>query len=324
MKSSDDVYAVSDFTNELVADVKADGYSLRAWQTFLARSWAQSIDDIRVSPGRVRSLLRWSAVGAVIGTAIIGATFAVQDSGTAIRAGALWFPWYASTIFFVFTHLGMLDDAQGEPRTELLLPNGLSFLRLGLAPLVLWPCLSIPTHPSTTPVFAVTVVLLGLTDALDGSIARRLGVETRIGRMLDPLADVSFLGFLVVGLFAAGALPTPLLVLLLLRYPGALAGVVVLYFLRGPAPLRPTVIIRATSLVTNALLIGLALALLLRPEWLQADWVDWPLGVLYVLGGANLVHLAYRAVTWPAPASAMRLRAYLLVLASLVFLNCAA
>ncbi len=301
MKASDDVYAVSAFTHELVADVKAGGYGLRAWQVFLARSWARSIDDIRASPGRARSLLRWSGVGAVIGAGVLGLTLVDQDPGAAIRAGVLWFPWYAGTIFFLLTHVGMLDDAQGEPRAALLVPNGLTFLRLGLAPLALWPSLSVPLPRSTAPVFASMLVLLALTDAFDGWIARRWGGETRMGRMLDPLADVSFLGFLVVGLFAAGVLPTPLLVLLLLRYPGALLGVVALYFLRGPAPLHPTNIVRSTSLATTALLVGLALALLLRPELLRADWVEWPLGVLYVLGGINLVYLVYRAMTWPAP-----------------------
>lgn len=302
MTPSDDVYAVSDFTRDLVADVKAGGYRLGAWQTLLAKSWERSVDDMGASPGRTRSMVRWSFAGAIIGVSLLGLTWEIQGSNAAIRALVLWLPWYAGTIFFVLTHLGMVDDARGEPRGAMLLPNGLSFMRLGLAPLALWPCLGIPPHPSAALVFALTLVLLALTDAIDGWVARRQGVVSRMGRMLDPLADVSFYGFLVVGLFAAGVLPTALVVLLLLRYPGALVGVVLLYFLRGPVPLHPTVIVRSTSLVTSVLLIGLALALLLRPEWLRPDWGQWPLGVLYVLGGVNLVYLAYRAVTWPAPA----------------------
>ncbi len=301
MRPSDKIYAVSDFTHELVRDVKAGGYGLTAWQALLARSWARSIDDIRASPARARSLLRWSWVGAVIGAGILGLTLAVQDSGAAIRATALWLPWYAGTVFFVLTHLGMVDDARGGPRSELLLPNGLSFLRLGLAPLVLWPCSSVPTHPSTAPVFALTLVLLALTDAVDGWIARRRGVETRMGRMLDPLADVAFLTFLAVGLFAAGVLPTSLFALLMLRYPGALVGVVALCFLRGPGPLRPTVIGRATSLVTSAVLTAFALARLLQPEWLPANWIDWCVGALYLVVGVNLAYFAHRAVSWRAP-----------------------
>lgn len=298
MRPSDKIYTVSDFTHELVADVKAGGYGLPAWQALLARSWARSIDDVRASPARARSLLRWSLVGLVIGAGILGLTLSVQGSATAIRATALWLPWYAGTVFFVLTHLGMVEGTPGEPRPDLLLPNALSFLRLGLAPLVLWPCSSVPTHPSTAPVFALTLVLLALTDAVDGWIARQRGVETRMGRMLDPLADVAFLTFLAAGLFAAGVLPISLLALLMLRYPGALIGVVILYFLRGPAPLCPTVIGRATFLVTSAILTSFALARLLQLEWLPADWIDLGVAALYVVIGTNLAYLAVRAVTW--------------------------
>ena len=301
MRPNDRVYTVSDFTHELVADVRAGGYGPRAWRTLLARSWARSVDDIRASPARARSALRWSGVGAVIGAGILVLTLAVQDSGVAIRTAGLWLPWYAGTVFFVLTHLGMVDDAAGGLRAELLIPNGLSFLRLGLAPLVLWPFSIVPVHPSTAPVFALTLVLLALTDAVDGWIARRRGVETRMGRMLDPLADVAFLAFLAAGLFAAGVLPASLLALLVLRYPGALVGVVVLYFLRGPAPLRPTVIGRATSLVTSAVLTAFAVARLLRLEWLPANWIDWCVGALYLVVGINLAYLVRRAVTWRAP-----------------------
>jgi cardiolipin synthase len=300
MRPTDKVYTVSDFTHELVANVRTSGYGPRAWLTLLARSWVRSVDDIRASPARTRSALRWSGVGASIGAGLLFLTLVVQDSGAAIRATALWLPWYAGTVFFVLTHLGMVDGAPGGPRTELLLPNALTFLRLGLAPLALWPFSSVPAHPSTAPVFALILVLLALTDAVDGRIARRRGVETRMGRMLDPLADLAFLAFLAAGLFAAGVLPTSLLALLMLRYPGVLVGVLVLYFLRGPAPLRPTVIGRVTSFVASTVLTAFAVARLLRLGWLPANWIDWCVGALYLIVGINLAYLVYQAVTWRA------------------------
>jgi phosphatidylglycerophosphate synthase len=149
-------------------------------------------------------------------------------------------------------------------------------------------------------VFAATLVLLALTDVSDGRIARQAKIETRMGRMLDPLADVSFLAFLAAGLFAAGVLPSSLFALLMLRYPCALIAVVVLYFVRGPAPLRPTVIGRVAGVVTNSVLIGLALALLLRPGWLYANWIEWPVRALYLVVGVNVAYLAYRVMTWDA------------------------
>ncbi len=83
--------------------------------------------------------------------------------------------------------------------------------------------------------------------------------------------------------------------------PGALVGVVVLYFLRGPGPLRPTVIGRTTTLITSAILTALALARLLQLDWLTANWIHGCVGALYVVVGINLAYLAHRAVTWRAP-----------------------
>ena len=296
--ASDKIYAVSDFTHELIEDVARDHYSLGAWWAFLSRSWARSVDDIREAPARVRSSLRWVIVGAAIGTSVIIMAVTFHAPRVALLAATLWLPWYAGTVIFLLTHLGMVDDSSGRPHVRLLLPNALSFLRLGLAPLVMWPCLSIPTHPATAPVFASIVFALALTDVLDGSLARGSGSETRMGRMLDPLADMALATFLAIGLLRAGVLPTPLFALIMVRYPGALLGVVALYFTRGPIPLRPTAVVRATALAANIVLIVAAQALLLEPSWLPPRWIDWSLQVLYLVVVVNLVHLINRAVRW--------------------------
>ena len=295
---SDKIYAVSDFTHELIEDVARDRYRFGAWWAFLSRSWARSLDDIRAVPARVRSSLHWVIVGAAIGTSVIILAVTFHAPRVAFPAATLWLTWYAGTVFFLFTHLGMVDDSSGRPHARLLLPNALSFLRLGLAPLVMWPCLSVPTHPATAPVFASAVMVLALTDLLDGSLARGSGSETRMGRMLDPLADMAFATFLALGLLNAGVIPMALFALIMVRYPGALVAVVVLYFTRGPIPLRPTPIVRATALVSNVVLIVAALTLLLAPTWLPARWIDWSLQALYVVLAVNLAHLIHRAVNW--------------------------
>ena len=70
---------------------------------------------------------------------------------------------------------------------------------------------------------------------------------------------------------------------------------------RGPTPLRPTVIGRAAGVVTNAVLLGLALALLLRPDLLRANWIEWPVNALYLVVGVNVAYLTYQRVrTWDA------------------------
>lgn len=83
------------------------------------------------------------------------------------------------------------------------LPNLLTYLRLALIPLlVLAFYLGGPNHPEPA---AGIFVLAGLTDWLDGFLARRLNQATAFGAFLDPVADK----LMVV----------TVLVLLLHRYP---------------------------------------------------------------------------------------------------------
>ncbi len=73
-----------------------------------------------------------------------------------------------------------------------LVPNILTFGRLVLTILFLGMLLYIPQAKDITftfdAAFAVFVIA-GLTDIIDGPIARKLNVTSKLGRMLDPLAD---------------------------------------------------------------------------------------------------------------------------------------
>jgi len=284
-------YAVSAFTNELIDDVARDHYSVRAWRTLLSRSWTRSLDDIRISPARMRSVYWWVAIVGTAGTAIILLTLRVQSPDRAFSALAFWLPWYMAAVFFLITHIGMVDDENSVPRQSLLLPNVLSFSRLSLAPLVIWPCLQIPVVPAAGPVFAAFLIVLSLSDLLDGWIARRQGLCTRMGRMLDVLADLALVTFLAVGLYVAGFLPWPLFALLIVRYPLLLIGVFIMYFVRGPVPLRPTIIGRLTTFSTSVVLLAIACRILLSLTWPTSLIIEWSVRLLYLLLGVNLIYL---------------------------------
>lgn len=290
--------AVSAFTQELIDEVARDHYRAHAWKTLLSRSWARSLEDIRESPARTRSFWAWAATIAATGSSILLLALRFQSPGQILAAVLLCIPWYAGTAIFVLAHLGMADDDRGMPHHSLLLPNGLSFCRLAMAPMVLWPCLAIPVHPATGPVFAVFLAGLSITDLLDGWVARRQKLITRLGRMLDILADLALITFLAVGLYLAGAIPESLLWLLVVRYPVLLIGVLVMYFARGPTELRPTTIGKTTTFAANLLLLVIAFKLLLSISWPPAVWLDWSVQLLYLLIGANILYLLYRGAIW--------------------------
>ena len=67
------------------------------------------------------------------------------------------------------------------------LPNSLTISRIALVPLFV-AAFFLPGDPGRWIVF-VLFCLAGLTDAVDGMIARKLKAESSLGRMLDPIAD---------------------------------------------------------------------------------------------------------------------------------------
>lgn len=67
----------------------------------------------------------------------------------------------------------------------LTIPNLLSLLRLCMIPLIIWLYCSRKNYALT----AVVLVLSGITDTIDGFIARRFNMVTDIGKALDPVAD---------------------------------------------------------------------------------------------------------------------------------------
>ena len=85
------------------------------------------------------------------------------------------------------------------------LPNLLSLSRVVLAP-VIWYFLRLDT-PGATATAAGLVILAGVTDGLDGYLARKMGGVTRLGIALDPIADKLFALLLVMGLILYRGFP---------------------------------------------------------------------------------------------------------------------
>ena len=92
------------------------------------------------------------------------------------------------------------------------LSNQLSLLRLVFIPFVILAIL----YGQYRTAF-VLVLIAGLTDGMDGLLARRLGQQTALGTILDPLADKLLLNSAFVALGVAQQLPLWLVILVLSR-----------------------------------------------------------------------------------------------------------
>jgi cardiolipin synthase len=102
----------------------------------------------------------------------------------------------------------------------LTIPNLLSAVRIVAIPLFCWLTARPDTRLAGIALFAIVVA----TDWVDGYVARRLGQETELGRILDPVADRLAIAAGILTFTIVGILPFWAALLVLLRDVAVLLG----------------------------------------------------------------------------------------------------
>ncbi len=98
----------------------------------------------------------------------------------------------------------------------LTIPNGISAVRLAGVPVFLW--LVLGPRTATADYWAVGLLIVaGLSDWLDGKIARALNQASRLGQLLDPAADRLYIAATLVALAVRNIIPWWLLAVLAAR-----------------------------------------------------------------------------------------------------------
>jgi phosphatidylglycerophosphate synthase len=121
------------------------------------------------------------------------------------------------------------------------------------------PALSYAATPNGLGPLAVVVAVAGLSDLVDGTIARRLAHPSALGGGLDPVVDGLFLGAVASGLVASGVFPLWLAAVVAARYLlPALAGGALIAMHRRPE-LRHTLTGQVSTSLITILLGGVAL-----------------------------------------------------------------
>jgi len=105
------------------------------------------------------------------------------------------------------------DEATRDDARVWTVPNALSILRLLGVPLFLWLVLGPEADGWALAVLAAS----GVTDYLDGYLARRLDQASKLGEVLDPVADRLYILAVVIGLAIRDVVPWWFAVILPLR-----------------------------------------------------------------------------------------------------------
>lgn len=150
------------------------------------------------------------------------------------------------------------------------IPNLLTALRLLLIPWIL-----LALAQSAFRLAAVLLAIAALSDGLDGFLARRYGWQTRLGGLLDPLADKLLVNALFLGLWWGGFVAGWLPLLVLARDLVIVGGAAAYHWRIAPLQAEPSLVGKAC---TVAQLGFLWLAIVdLALDRSSSPW--WPFGV---------------------------------------------
>ena len=133
------------------------------------------------------------------------------------------------------------------------IPNIISLGRLLAVPVAVWLILS-----GRFGMAFWIFVMAGISDAIDGFLAKRLHAQTELGKVLDPLADKVLLVSVYVTLGQAGYIPVWLVILVVFRDALIVGGIILSHTVGRPVRMRPLVV----SKINTAAQIILAAAVL--------------------------------------------------------------
>lgn len=172
--------------------------------------------------------------------------------------------------------------------SALNIANLLTVLRFCLVPVVI---VSIINREWT--IALVVFVTAGVTDAVDGFIARHFDMRTELGAYLDPLADKALLVSIYITLAVAQIIPVWLAVLVVSRDVMIVGAVIVSWIMDKPVEINPLKLSKANTLaqITFAALMLCMLAFAVSQKTLVQ------IG-LTVVTGLTLASMAAYLATW--------------------------
>jgi len=173
-----------------------------------------------------------------------------------LLAGSNYAPWSGITP-------AMTDPLTTRRNPLSTAPNLLTVIRICLAPFLVTAILE-----NRFGIAFTLFIVAGLTDALDGILARVLQQRTTLGQYLDPVADKLLLSTLFLVLMYKGLMPTTVTILVFGRDLGILIVAAVMYATVGRRDFGPSIFGKANTVAQVT-----AVAVVLLRQLVSAKWV---------------------------------------------------
>jgi cardiolipin synthase (CMP-forming) len=145
-------------------------------------------------------------------------------------------------------------QARSAEAFRLNIPNLITLARILSVPVMVWAI------SSGEMLFAFILFgLAGLSDAVDGYLAKRLDMASELGAYLDPIADKALIVSIYVSLGIAGAVPRPLVILVVSRDIMIVGAVMLAWLIGKPIPAKPLLVSKINT-AAQIVFAGLVLA----------------------------------------------------------------
>ncbi len=130
-------------------------------------------------------------------------------------------------------------DETGGPRAGIALniPNLITLGRILLVPVVVWAIAS-----GAMWIAFVLFLAAGVSDAVDGFLAKRFNMATELGAYLDPLADKALIVSIYLTLGINNLIPRWLVILVVSRDILIVGGIMLSWLVGNPLKIRPLLV----------------------------------------------------------------------------------
>jgi CDP-diacylglycerol--glycerol-3-phosphate 3-phosphatidyltransferase len=170
-----------------------------------------------------------------------------------------------------------LPSAAHSRASNLNVPNAITVIRILLAPVFIWMLLADDGADGALRWAAAGLFILAIaTDGIDGAIARKHGLVTELGKLLDPIADKILTGGALVALSILGELPWWVTIVVLVREIGITVHRMIVA--------TDHVVAAAWMGKLKTLAQAVAISIALAPLYLVfGDWIFWVNGILMTI-----------------------------------------
>jgi len=168
------------------------------------------------------------------------------------------------------------------------IPNIITLGRILAVPFIVWAIASNQMEIA----FAIFIIA-GISDAVDGFLAKRFNMSSELGALLDPVADKALLVSIYVALGIWGAIPRWIVILVVSRDIMIVGAVIVSWLYGKPIPMKPLMVSKLNTVAQ----VGFA-ALVLASLGFGFDSGPYDLVLMALVTIFTLLSVSFYLVEW--------------------------